>query len=105
METINPIKGIHAAVTRRRADGRPGPSGWFPQQRLSVDEAVRAYTVGSAYAAHMEEDLGTLRPGKLAGLIVLDRDIYRCDPMDILTTCVVGTMVGGEWKHRSKDLH
>lgn len=105
VETINPIKGIHAAVTRRQADGRPGPSGWFPQQRLSVDEAVRAYTLGSAYAAHMEGDLGTLRPGKLADLIILDRDIYRCDPMDILTTCVIGTMVGGKWKHRSKDLH
>ncbi len=104
VESINPLKGIHAAVTRRRADGTPGPDGWFPQQRLSVGEAVRAYTLGSAYAAHMEEDIGTLRPGKMADLIVLDRDIFRCDPMDILATCVVGTMVGGEWKHRSTEL-
>ncbi len=104
VETIDPLKGIHAAVTRRRPDGAPGPNGWFPQQRLNVHEAIRAYTLGSAYAAHMEEDLSTLRPGKLADLIVIDRDITRCDPVDIHSACVLGTMVGGEWKHRSQEL-
>jgi hypothetical protein len=104
VESINPVEGIHAAVTRKRADGTPGPDGWFPQQRLSVEEAVRAYTLGSAYAAHQEEQLGTLQPGKLADLIVLDRDIFRCDPMEIHAASVLGTMVGGEWKQRAPEL-
>ncbi len=104
VESINPLEGIHAAVTRKRADGAPRPNGWFPQQRLSVEEAVRAYTSGSAYAAYQEEQLGTLQPGKLADLIVLDRDIFRCDPTEIHATSVLGTMVGGEWKQRTPEL-
>ena len=69
-----------------------------------MDEAVRAYTLGSAYAAHQEKQLGTLQPGKLADLIVLDRDIFRCDPMEIHAASVLGTMVGGEWKQRAPEL-
>ena len=98
VESFNPFWGIHAAVTRRRADGTPGPEGWYGAQRLTVAEAVRAYTQGAAYAGLMEHRLGSLSKGKLADLIVIDRDIFACDPMDIRGTRVLGTMVGGEWK-------
>jgi hypothetical protein len=100
VESPNPFWGIHAAVTRRRADGSPGPEGWYPEQRLSVAEAVRGFTLGAAYAGYMEGRLGSLAPGKLADLIVIDRDIFACDPMDIKDTRVLGTMVGGEWQFR-----
>lgn len=100
VEDFNPFWGIHAAVTRRRADGSPGPEGWFPQQRLSVAEALHGFTLGAAYAGNMETKIGSLTPGKYADLIVIDRDIFACDPMGIKDTHVLGTMVGGEWKHR-----
>lgn len=101
VESLNPFLGIHAAVTRRRADGAPGPEGWYPEQRLTVEEAVRGFTLGAAYAGYMEDKVGSLTPGKLADLIVIDRDIFTCDPMDIKDTLVLGTMIGGEWKHRA----
>jgi predicted amidohydrolase YtcJ len=69
------MKGIHAAVTCRRADGSPGLEGWYPPQRISVDEAVRAYTAGAAYASGEEVIKGTLSPGKLADLDVLSQSI------------------------------
>jgi len=97
VEDLNPFLGIHAAVTRRRADGSPGPEGWYPEQRLTVEEAVRAYTLGAAYAAGLEDRLGTLAPGKLADLVILDRDIFICDPMAIAETQVVATMIGGRF--------
>jgi predicted amidohydrolase YtcJ len=98
VENFNPFWGIHAAVTRRRADGSPGPEGWYAEQRLTVEEAVRGFTLGAAYAGLMEHRLGSLEKGKLADLIVIDRDIFTCDPMDIKDTQVLGTMVGGRWK-------
>ena len=99
VEDINPFVGIHAAVTRRRADGFPGPQGWYPQQRLTVEHAVRAYTLGAACAAGLDDRLGSLAPGKLADLIVLDRDVFACDPMAIVETRVLATMIGGQWAH------
>jgi hypothetical protein len=101
VESPNPLLGIHAAVTRRRTDGTPGPDGWYPDQRLTVAEAVRGFTHGAAYAGYMEKDLGALTPGKLADLVVLDQDIFTCEPMAIQDTQAVGTMVGGEWKYRA----
>ncbi len=101
VESINPFTGIHAAVTSRRADGSPGPEGWHAEQRLTVDEALRAYTSGAAWAAYAEDDLGSLSPGKLADLIILDRDLYTCDPMAIRDTRVLGTMIGGVWMYRA----
>jgi hypothetical protein len=95
VEDLNPFLGIHAAVTRRRADGSPGPEGWIPAQRLTVAEAVRGYTLGAAYAAGLEDRLGSLAAGKLADLVVLDRDVFTCDPPAIAQTQVVATMIGG----------
>lgn len=97
VEDLNPFLGIHAAVTRRRADGSPGPEGWYPEQRLTVGEAVRAYTLDAAYAVGLEDRLGSLAPGKLADLVILDRDVFTCDPMAIAETRVVATMIGGQF--------
>jgi len=97
VEELSVTKGIHAAVTRRRADGSPGPDGWYPEQRLTVAEAVYAYTAGSAYASGEEAIKGTLSPGKLADLVVLSQDIFTVDPMAILETDVVATMFDGQF--------
>ncbi len=104
VEPIGPLAGIHAAVTRRRADGSPGPAGWHGEQRLTVDEAVRAYTWGPAYAAGWEDRVGTLAAGLLADLTILDRDITRIKPMDIADAGVAGTIVGGRFTWRSDAL-
>lgn len=100
VESFNPFLGIHAAVTRRRTDGAPGPDGWYPEQRLTVDEAVRGFTLGAAYASYDETRKGSLTPGKLADLIVLDRDIYTVEPMAIAETRVVATLIDGRFVHR-----
>ena len=91
---LNPLLGIKAAVTRQTLDGRH-PNGWIPEQKISLDEAIRAYTVGSAYAEFTEAVKGTLTPGKLADLVVLDRDIYKLDPSTIDRACVALTLLGG----------
>ncbi len=96
VEDFNPLVGIHAAVTRQRADGSPGPEGWYPEQRLSVEEAVRAYTSSAAQAVGLDDRLGSLSPGKLADLVVLDRDIFECDPMEIKDAQVQATFIGGQ---------
>jgi predicted amidohydrolase YtcJ len=100
VEPINPLWGLHAAVTRRRPDGSPGPEGWYPEQRLTVAEAIDGYTKGPAYIGHNEAALGSIEVGKLADLTIVDRDLFHCDPMAIRETKVLGTMVGGEFKYR-----
>jgi predicted amidohydrolase YtcJ len=97
VEDLSVMRGIHAAVTRRRPDGSPGPDGWYPGQRLTVEEAVYAYTVGCAYASGEEAIKGALTPGKLADLVVLSQDIFTIDPMAIADTEVAGTMLGGQF--------
>jgi predicted amidohydrolase YtcJ len=97
VEPVAPLLGIHAAVTRRRLDGTPGPAGWHPEQRVSAHQAVLGFTAGPAQAAGRAHRTGTLTPGKLADLIVLDRDLLAVDPMEIARTRVLGTMIGGEW--------
>jgi predicted amidohydrolase YtcJ len=89
-----PLEGIYAAVTRRTVDGMH-PAGWVPQQKISVEEALRAYTRDAAYAAFNEKSLGSLEPGKLADLVVLDRDLFKIPPQQIRDVKVVLTMVGG----------
>jgi predicted amidohydrolase YtcJ len=94
------MKGIYAAVTRRTLDGKH-PEGWIPEQKISVEEAVRAYTLGSAYASFDESIKGTIEPGKLADLAVISDDIFTIDPVKIfdakvLATIFNGTIVSGE---------
>lgn len=95
VETISPVAGIHAAVTRRRADGTPGPDGWRPLERLSVEQAVRAYTLGAARAAGREGEAGTIEPGKLGDFTVLDADPFVVDPREILDIPVRATIIAG----------
>ena len=105
VEKIDPLQGIHAAVTRRRADGSPGLDGWYPEQRLTVEEAVRGFTAGAAYAAGMEDRLGSITAGKLADFTVLDRDIFEIEPMEILNTQVDATIIGGKFMWRAETLN
>jgi predicted amidohydrolase YtcJ len=100
VESPNPFWGIHAAVTRRRGDGSPGPGGWYPAQRLTVFEALRAYTHGAAYAAGVEDRLGRLAPHYLADLLVLDVNPFTCDPAQLRDIHPLATMVAGEWVWR-----
>lgn len=104
VETLDPLAGIHAAVTRRRADGSPGPAGWHPEQRLTVEEAVRGYTLGPAHAAGMADRLGSISPGKWADLTILDRDIFAIEPMEILNTRVLATLTAGRFVWRNASL-
>jgi predicted amidohydrolase YtcJ len=97
VESPNPFLGLHAAVTRRREDGTPGPQGWYPQEKLSISAALIGFTSGAAYAAGMEDRLGKLAPGYLADLLVLDQDIFTCHPEDIPSIRPQGTMIAGEW--------
>jgi predicted amidohydrolase YtcJ len=103
VESPNPFLGLYAAVTRRRADGSPSAEGWYPEQKLTMAEAWEGYTLGPAYAAHMENRLGRLAPGYLADLIVLDasQDPFTCTPKDLLMMQSSATMVGGEWVYTS----
>jgi predicted amidohydrolase YtcJ len=92
---LNPMEGLKAAVTRQTLDGKH-PDGWFPEQKITLDEAIRAYTAGSAYAEFADHLKGTITTGKLADLVMLDRDIYSCDPTDIDKAEVVLTVVDGK---------
>jgi hypothetical protein len=97
VEDPNPFYGLHAAVTRRRVDGLP-PGGWHPEERITLDEAVHAFTVG-AYEAVGRTDVGRLAVGQLADFIAVDRDLWaleQSDPMAIHDTQVLQTWVGGE---------
>lgn len=89
-----PLEGIYAAATRRTLDGKH-PDGWVPEQKISVEEALRAYTVDAAYAGFQEENLGVLAPGKLADLVVLDRNLLAMPPNEINDVDVLATMIGG----------
>jgi len=92
---LNPLTGIKAAVTRQTLDGKH-PDGWMPEQKLTIDQAVRAYTVGSAYAEFAEKVKGTITPGKLGDLVMLDRDIYQGNPAEIDQARVCLTVMDGQ---------
>ena len=101
VEEANPMLGFYAAVTRQDPSGRP-PGGWMPEERLTRAQALRSFTLGAAYAAHVEGVLGTLTPGKLADFLVLSSDIMRVPAPEILTTTVRMTVVGGEVVHEQR---
>jgi hypothetical protein len=91
---ISPIEGIYAAVTRRTLDGK-NPGGWMPEQKITVEEALRAYTAGGAWAGFQEDRLGTLERGKLADFVVLSADLFQVDPAGIRQVRVLRTVIGG----------
>ena len=101
VESPNPFWGIHAAVTRTRHNGQPGPQGWYPEQRLSLQQALDGYTTGPAFAAGLERRLGQLAPGFYADLIVFDSDPFDLAPAELYTIQPVATMVAGEWVWQS----
>ncbi|MDT8305094.1 MAG: amidohydrolase [Anaerolineae bacterium] len=101
IEPIAPLPGIYAAVTRRRADGSPGPDGWYPEQRLSLEEAVRAFTLAAAETSGQEARQGSITPGKVADMTIYGDDIFALPPEALLNTRVDGTLAGGVFRHRS----
>ncbi len=91
---MDALMGIYAAATRRTLDGKH-PGGWVPEQKITVAEAVRAYTWGSAYASFEERIKGTIEPGKLADMAVLSADIFAIDPAEIQSAKVTMTIFDG----------
>jgi len=92
---LDPVLGLYAAVTRATLDGK-NPNGWFPEQKLTVAEAVEAYTMGSAYAEFQEKEKGSITPGKLADMVLLSDDIFTIAPENIRDVKVLKTIVGGK---------
>jgi len=89
-----PLEGIYAAVTRRTLDDKH-PSGWVPEQKISVEDALRAYTTGAAYATFEEREKGSLAPGKLADVVIIDRDLTKIPAASIRDAKIEYTIVGG----------
>ena len=100
VESMDPILGIHAAVNRQRPGGYP-KEGFYPEERLTVAEAVRAYSYGPAYASYQEGIAGTLEVGKIGDVVVLEQDIFTIHPQDIYTAKVSATIVGGKIVYES----
>jgi predicted amidohydrolase YtcJ len=98
-----PLLGIYAAVTRQTLDGTP-EDGWFPEQRIDVETAIRAYTINNAYAARMEDVKGSIRAGKFADFTILDRDLLEIEPAEIKDVRVLGTMLDGRVMHADPEL-
>ena len=92
---LNPMLTVYAAVTRATLDGKH-PEGWFPEQKLSVAEAIEAYTMGSAYAEFQDTVKGSISVGKLADMVLVNEDILTIDPVKIRGAKVIRTIVGGK---------
>jgi predicted amidohydrolase YtcJ len=90
-----PLEGIYAATTRRTLDDK-NPDGWVPEQKITVEQALKAYTLNAAYASFEENIKGSLAPGKLADFVVLEKDITNIDPTEIRNVKVIRTVVGGQ---------
>jgi predicted amidohydrolase YtcJ len=98
-EPVTPLRGLYAAVTRKSEDGK---REYFPEQKLTMDQAIAAYTTGSAFAEFEENVKGTLAPGMLADFVVLDQDVTAVPPAKVLATRVLRTVVGGKTVYEEK---
>lgn len=98
---LNPIVGLYAAVTRRTIDGK-NPGGWYPEQKITLEEAIEAFTMGSAYAEFSENQKGSITPGKFADIVVLDADLFAIPPEKIQDARVLQTIVGGKVVYEAK---
>jgi len=98
---LNPILGIYAAVTRRTLDGAT-PNGWIPEQKITVEQSIRAYTIENAYGAFEEKEKGSIEAGKVADLVVLSDDILNIDPVKIEQVQVDMTVLDGKvvWERK-----
>ncbi len=101
VEQVNPLISFHAAFSRQDAHNWP-PNGWYPEQKMTREEALRSITLWPAYAAFQESVMGSLSPGKLADFVVLDQDIMRVAPEQVLQTQVLATYVGGKAVYERK---
>lgn len=97
VESPNPFWGLHAAVTRRRQDGSPGADGWYPHQRLTLQQALEGYTTGPAYAAGLEGHQGRIAPGYLADMLVFNQDPFEIDPNHLFEVKPAATMIAGNF--------
>ncbi len=95
VEPLNPMEGLYAAVTRKDRLGEEG-DGWFPEQKLTMEEAIRCYTLGSSYAQFMENRKGIIKPGYLADIVITDRDLLTIPENEIMKTKVDYTIAGGK---------
>ena len=99
VEPVTPFRGLYAAATRRSENGK---QEYFPEQRITMDQAIAAYTTGSAFAEFEEKEKGKLVPGMLADFVVLDRDVTATSPEKLLATKVLRTVVGGKTVYEAK---
>ena len=99
-----PLEGIYAAVTTQTLDGK-NPDGWVPEQKISVEQALRAYTVTAAYASFEEDEKGVLSQGRLADFVILERDLFSIPPEEIGEVKVVTTVVGGKVVHERSGMN
>ena len=95
MESPNPFPGLSAAISRQDIDGQP-PGGWIPRERLTLTQALGAFTRSAAYAGFAEDRIGALEPGKWADFILIDRDPTKVDPQQLARTQVLETWVAGK---------
>jgi len=102
VELANPFFGIHAAVTRQDQQNQPA-GGWLPEQKLTLVEALRSFTVDAAYGAFQDQSMGSLAPGMWADFILVDRDIVKVAPEQLWQTKVLATYVGGELKYQLRE--
>ncbi len=98
-----PLLGIYAAVTRQTLDGKP-EGGWFPEERVDVETAIRAYTINNAFAAGEEDEKGSIRVGKLADFTIVDRNLLEIEPAQIKDVNVLATIVGGRAVYTASEL-
>lgn len=104
VEPVNPFHGLHAAVTRRRIDGSPGPEGWQPQERLSLADALDGFSWAPARISGRRDTLGHIAPGAAADLILLREDLCQGNPQDLWAISPLATMIDGEWVFCHTDL-
>jgi predicted amidohydrolase YtcJ len=91
---LNPMEGLKAAVTRQTLDSKH-PGGWVPEQKIRLEETIRAYTLGAAFAEFQDQVKGSITPGKLADIVLLDRDIFQTAPAELDQVKVLMTFVNG----------
>jgi hypothetical protein len=95
VEPLNPIEGLYASVTRKERLGEEG-YGWYPEQKITMEEAIRSYTYGSAFAQFMENLKGIIKPGYLADIVITDKDLLTIPETEIMKTKVDYTITGGK---------
>jgi predicted amidohydrolase YtcJ len=102
VEPLDPMEGLYAAVTRKDRSGEPG-EGWFPEQKLTMEEAIELYTLGSAYAEFMEDRKGMIKKGYLADMVILNQDLMTIPHDRIMSTKVDTTIIGGKVVYQREE--